>query len=71
MTIPIPARAWRFKPEDRVYVIGWPFLETATVICQLDASCSWPHYIVRSDVTGDEWRISQLHLSRKPIPAFR
>ena len=67
----IPSYAWRFKPEQTVHVLGWPFGETATVLCQLDQSYSWPHYIVRSDVTGDEWRISQLHLSRKPIPAFR
>ena len=71
MTIPIPARAWQFKPEQTVHVRGWPFGLTATVICQLDASYSWPHYIVRSDVTGDEWRVSQLHLSRKPISPFR
>jgi hypothetical protein len=62
----IPSNTWCFQPGEHAYVRGWPQTETALILAQCEF-LNWPHYIV-SDWNGDEWRISQLELSSRPIP---
>ncbi len=51
-------------PGDTAYVRNWPDGHSVLILNQCNTR--WPHYIV-VDATGNEWRISQLELSRKPI----
>lgn len=61
----LSAQPWRFMPGKQAYVRGWDQDQTVLVLCQLE-SHAWPHYMV-VDARGDEWRISQLDLSSRPI----
>jgi hypothetical protein len=69
MSIAIPPSAWRLQPGQQAFVRGWPQGETVLILAQLEF-IDWPHYIV-ADSNGAEWRISQLQLSSRPIPADR
>jgi len=60
-----PTRLWKFNPGDWVYVRGWSQHQPAIVVARLE-NHSWPHYIV-GDYDGNQYRISQLQLSSKPI----
>jgi hypothetical protein len=62
------AQPWRFMPGDSVFIRGWGPLQSAVVLCQLEAY-AWPHYLV-ADEDGNEWRISQLELSSRPLDAL-
>ena len=64
--MPILNNPWRFEPGDVVYVRRQAQL-TGTVLDYCFVESQWPHYLVRCNVTGAEWRISQLELSSKPI----
>jgi hypothetical protein len=56
------SQAWRFQPDDRVYVRGWP---SSAVVIRRVAGLAWPHYVVM-DGEGDLYRVSQLYISTKP-----
>jgi hypothetical protein len=66
-----PQSAWKFHPGQTVYVRHRPMF-TGTIVdycVPAAAAIQWPHYFVRCNVTGDEWRISQLELASSPISA--
>jgi hypothetical protein len=66
----IPISAWKFHPGDKVYVRHQPMFTGTVVDYYVPVSAlQWPHYFVKCNVTGDEWRISQLELASSPIPA--
>ena len=62
------ASPWRFQPGDDVHVRGWSQDQTVRILCQASLPVVLPHYYVM-DGNGNEWRIAQVELSRKAIPA--
>jgi hypothetical protein len=61
------AQPWRFKPGDSLYVRGWPENHTVKVVDWCPIEGCLPHYLVM-DQLGAEWRLPQIHLSRRPLP---
>lgn len=59
------ANPLRFSPGDHVFVRGWPQNQTGVVTAAV-LNRAFPHwYLVDED--GQEWLISQLELSSRPI----
>jgi hypothetical protein len=56
---------WRYKPGNRVYSKCWADPEPGVVTAM--AGGPFPAYYV-VDPDGNEWRIAQIRLSRRPIP---
>jgi hypothetical protein len=59
------AYPWRFRVNDRVYLLSHPFEQTFTVIGG-ELWMGFPHLKVL-DLDGKCWRVPQIHASSKPI----
>lgn len=61
------SQPWRFNPGDLAYVRGWPQQHPVQVLEYDPQPGCLPHYLV-IDCMGAEWRLPQIHLSRRPVP---
>jgi|694.fasta_scaffold29790_13 hypothetical protein len=65
LTATLTANRWRYRPGDEVFARCWSADESGKVTGTVPGP--FPAYYV-VDPDGNEWRIAQIRLSRRPIP---
>ena len=62
-------RGQRYERGQKVYIRGWPLLDTATVTGVLTIR-GWPYYEVLAAADASVWLVPRIHCSTIPLPVL-